>query len=656
MESPQGQREVAEGQPLMAGISIQAGDLVLSLNREGRIVHVNEEAAATFGYAVEQMHGVPIEVICPRLLSSPARFDIKTIMSGRDFVGGFDCARRDGTPLSLYMYATAGSALTNGGRGKDVAAGVVCVAREVTAFWRAEEAVRASREKYRLLFETSPDLVVLTTTNGRIVEANQAVCLLSGYSIERLKSMSILDLVPVDAKRKAELVFAGLWHRKHLKSVLEFQASGGKVVKVEFNASVSRIEGRPMVFAIGRDVSDRVKVEQQAEEIGEKYERMFDAIRDGVFLETMDGRILDVNRAACDFLGYSRGELLQKSAADLVPVETRAWLPNIREVLLREGDLLVEAVNVRKDGTEVPVEVRCSRMELGGRTLVLVMARDISERKESESAIRQSEEQLRSLQDNVPLAIFRSSPDGTLSMVNAAAVRMYGYESAEEMLTKKAPDLYAASAQRNEMVDQLLDSGRLAGTEVEMKRRDGTKFWGLLEVRLVTDASGAPMFFDGTVQDITDRKTIARELEESHRSLATLISNLPGMAYRCCNDRDWTMEFASQGVEALTGYRPEEVVGNEKVAFGDLIYPMDRSLVWDEVQTAVLNREPFELTYRIRTRAGTIKWVWEQGRGVFDDDGSPDRQPARGPEPRRHHLHARRVDARQEESGEEPRE
>ncbi|UCG41768.1 MAG: PAS domain S-box protein [candidate division WOR-3 bacterium] len=731
--------------PLAADISIQAGDLILQLGREGRIIHVNEEAAVTFGYTVEQMLGVPIEVICPRLKFGLVRFDIETIMAGRDFVGGFECARRDGTPLSLYMYATAGTSLPPDGRGKKVVAGVFCVAREVTALWQAEEAVRSSREKYGLLFDLSPDMVVLTTTGGRIVEANQAVSLRSGYSAEQLRSMSILDLVPAEAKRKAELVFAGLWHRKRLKSLLEFQTSDGEAVLVEFNASINRIGGRPMVFAVGRDVSDRVQIERWAQEIGEKYERVFEAIRDGVFLETMDGRILDVNRAACDQLGYSREELLRKSVADLIPVEARSWLPNIREALLREGDLLVEAVNVRKDGTELPVEVRCSRVELGGQTLVLVMTRDIGERKGSEAALRRSEEELRTLQDNVPVGIFRANPAGALLMVNATAVRMYGYGSSEEMLTKTVADLYADAADRDKAAEQLTRNGWLAGMDIEMKRKDGTKFWGSLDARLVADESGAPRFFDCTVQDvadrkmaeqahrdseekyrsvveraqdgiavvlggrlafvnpalrrmtgyaeddlvgtyfagyvpkeertaavdlhsrrmagesgpttyetafvhkdgrrldievsasavrfeggvadlvfirdITDRKRIARELEESHRSLATLISSLPGMAYRCRNDRNWTMEFASQGVEALTGYRPEEVVGNEEVAFGDLIHPLDRTFIWNEVQAAIRNQEPFELTYRIRARSGRVKWVWEQGRGVFDEDG-----------------------------------
>ncbi|MFZ8444658.1 PAS domain-containing protein, partial [Staphylococcus aureus] len=88
----------------------------------------------------------------------------------------------------------------------------------------------------------------------------------------------------------------------------------------------------------------------------------------------------------------------------------------------------------------------------------------------------------------------------------------------------------------------------------------------------------------------------------SQRALATLMSNLPGMAYRCRNDPDWTMEFVSDGALALTGYRPEDLVGNRVVAFAQLIHPEDRAPVWDEVQAALAECRSFQLTYRIATQ------------------------------------------------------
>ena len=95
--------------------------------------------------------------------------------------------------------------------------------------------------------------------------------------------------------------------------------------------------------------------------------------------------------------------------------------------------------------------------------------------------------------------------------------------------------------------------------------------------------------------------------------LETLLDNLPGIAYRCLNDSVWTMQYMSQGCLALTDYRPEEIVGNRIISYGELIHPDDRGKVRQTVETAVQNNRPFELTYRIIARSGSEKWVWERG-------------------------------------------
>ena len=110
-------------------------------------------------------------------------------------------------------------------------------------------------------------------------------------------------------------------------------------------------------------------------------------------------------------------------------------------------------------------------------------------------------------------------------------------------------------------------------------------------------------------------------LRESQRTLATLMSNLPGMAYRCRNDARWTMEFISEGCRPLTGYAPADLIGNQKIAYADLIEPDDRAAVWAEVQAAVAARRSFQLTYRIRTATGEQKWVFEHGCAVCGAEG-----------------------------------
>lgn len=110
--------------------------------------------------------------------------------------------------------------------------------------------------------------------------------------------------------------------------------------------------------------------------------------------------------------------------------------------------------------------------------------------------------------------------------------------------------------------------------------------------------------------------------DPAHRALATLLENLPGMVYRCRNDPDWTMEFVSGHALELTGYRPEALVDNRTLTYAELIHEDDRTMVWDEVQRALARKAPFQLGYRIVARDGTIKWVRENGSGVFSEDGT----------------------------------
>jgi diguanylate cyclase (GGDEF)-like protein/PAS domain S-box-containing protein len=113
---------------------------------------------------------------------------------------------------------------------------------------------------------------------------------------------------------------------------------------------------------------------------------------------------------------------------------------------------------------------------------------------------------------------------------------------------------------------------------------------------------------------------ITRE-QEYGRMLKTLVSNVPGMVYRCRNDADWTMEFVSDGFERLTGYRVSDILHNHRIRFEDLIHPDDRARMRDAMAEVEGEGEPFDVEYRIVHADSTLRWVWERGIGVYD--GSP---------------------------------
>ena len=110
-------------------------------------------------------------------------------------------------------------------------------------------------------------------------------------------------------------------------------------------------------------------------------------------------------------------------------------------------------------------------------------------------------------------------------------------------------------------------------------------------------------------------------LEESQRQLGTLMHNLPGMAYRRRSDEPWTMEFVSEGCLDLTGHTPSDLVGEGSRSYKQLVHPEDVDGVHRRVLQAVSQRSRHRLMYRIRTANGAEKWVWEQGSGVYSEQG-----------------------------------
>jgi len=113
---------------------------------------------------------------------------------------------------------------------------------------------------------------------------------------------------------------------------------------------------------------------------------------------------------------------------------------------------------------------------------------------------------------------------------------------------------------------------------------------------------------------------IEKKIQENERKLATLFKNLPGIAYKCLMDEDWTMLFMSEGSKDITGFTPEDLVEQKVTTFGDLILAEDRKYVWDTIHKAVNNQAPFTLIYRIIDREEKLHWVWERGLSILDDD------------------------------------
>ena len=244
-----------------------------------------------------------------------------------------------------------------------------------------------------------------------------------------------------------------------------------------------------------------------------------------------------------------------------------------------------------------------------------------NEKRASELLLKENEEKLQSIFSAAPVGI-GLVVDRVLIEVNDFFCNMTGY-SRKELIGKSSEIVYSSTAEfitaGEEKYRQISEKGT-GSVETKLKSKDG-KIINVILSSTPLDKNDLSKGITFTVLNISERKRTEDELRETHRSINTLISNLQGIVYRCKNDKQYTMEFLSQGIKELTGYLPEELLNNNEISFNDLIHKDDQEYVWTEIQNSLKRREHYHLTYRLVTKGGEIRWVWEKGEGIFTESG-----------------------------------
>lgn len=239
---------------------------------------------------------------------------------------------------------------------------------------------------------------------------------------------------------------------------------------------------------------------------------------------------------------------------------------------------------------------------------------ELQARERSEMAIIESEERFRTLTENSPAAIFIFNQK-KIFFVNNAATQITMF-SKDEMLKMTFFEFLQDDKEKQFITDFFLQAKKNKVSsfkkDILLINRKGQQMWA--NVSAVKSYYKAEPVIIATAFDITDRHFYEQEIIESKRMFSTLLDNLPGMVYQCENDKDWTMFFISDGCLALTEYTPDDLLFNKNMSYNDIIHADDRTYVWNVIQESIAKKTPFTLEYRIVTKKGTVKWVWEQGR------------------------------------------
>ena len=273
---------------------------------------------------------------------------------------------------------------------------------------------------------------------------------------------------------------------------------------------------------------ERTRVEEALDRSEIRFRRLVEQAADAMFVHDLEGRFVDVNRQACESLGYGREELLGMSVPDVEVGHEAGSLPGLWERVSSGPPLTLEGTHRRKDGTIFPVEVRVGVFEDGGSPLLLALARDVTGRKEAERKARETEVRYRALVEQIPAVTYVQGPfgDKPVTYLSPQAESVLGYPADRDMLD---PDHWLNIMHPDDRERVLEEDRRTEETGEPFKAEyrqfasDGRMVWIRDEATLVHDAEGRPLYWQGVQYDITEAKLAEEEIRRSEERYRTFI-------------------------------------------------------------------------------------------------------------------------------------
>ncbi len=402
----------------------------------------------------------------------------------------------------------------------------------ITERKQMEQRITESEERLRRLIEFAPDAIYVSDLEGNFVDGNKQTEKMTGYVKEELIGRNFFS--------------AGLLHERYTTKAMELlqkNASGqkagpeefeltrkdGSTIVVEISAIPVEKGGKVEILGIARDITERKKIENALRDSEEKYRLLFDNVNDVVFSYDDEFRLLNVSPSVEKTLGYRPEELVGKQIQELglmTPESMKAALANAMQVLAgkRVGSTVYEFV--KKDGNRGFGEINSSPLIHEGRvTGIIAVARDITERKEMEDALRESEEKIRNVLQSSPDAIAVIDLNRNIVEINQAGLDVFGFASKEEAAGKSTLAFVASKDRERVLKDmaEAVERGSLKNVEYTFMDADGHEFPAEVSASLVRDASGRPRYFVTIVKNIAERKQMLEKLEEYSQHLEELV-------------------------------------------------------------------------------------------------------------------------------------
>ncbi|NOR39330.1 MAG: PAS domain S-box protein, partial [Candidatus Thorarchaeota archaeon] len=619
--------------------SIQDGINVLGPDRT--ILQVNPTMEQWFSHAMPlvgkkcyETHGgsAPCE-LCP------AKITLETGEAASEIVPRRDASGKEIGWLDVHSFPLRD-------RETKEITGIIEYVRDITSRRRAEEELRESETRYRLLAEHVKDIIWITDLNLVVTFATPSVEEQLGYTVGEIVGKSLEELMTPESLQLAQSTFteAMTAARENLKydSIalrVELYHKNGRRVIVEVNRSFLRDEnGEPIgIIGVARNIAERIRAEDALRESEAKFRSIFESIPLGMHLLRLDEDddlvLSEANPAGRHMFGMDDGEFIGRKIKDVIPDPPGfEVIKHLQDVIKNGSTWLTE--DVIQEGGEVKSAFQVTAFRALPEMMVVTYS-DLTERRKAEDALKASEEKFRRMFEQSPIGIELFDADGNLIDANRAILDLAGVSSIDDMHgfnifdDPNLPSMLKEKIRQGESVRHEVDFdyGKVIEAGLYETSRRGTAYLDANIVPLGLKTDGSPAGYLSQILDITEKTEAIMALKESEEKYRMLIdSSLQGIAI--IQGDPIRISFANPALAKTLGYTVGELLNLKPSEIQQVVHHEDRATFFQRFRDILVERPtPGFFEARVTRKDGELLWL-EFTAGKVTYAGAPAIQAA----------------------------
>jgi PAS domain S-box-containing protein len=602
--------------------------------RTGRPLDINPKMEELLGYDMGELAQLKIgdwSVGDPDIMQEKAMEKIMEAAAGKPQLFEWHIKRKEST--KIWAEVNLRSAVITGQEC------VLAVVRDITERKKSEATLKESEEKFRSIIEQSSEGIMLMDEEGTITEWNNSMEELTGIPRAEAVDNPIWEVQyrtspePQDDRRPIEDF--KLQIVKYFSTIEKTQDQNGRDQKIvtldgetkyiQYSAFPIVTEKGRMICGISKDITERKKAEEAIRESEEKYRDLVENINDVIYKINTDGTVTYVSPTIESYIGYTPSEIMGQSFRDFIYEEDLPRLINNIQAIFsgnisdNEYRILTKSGDIRWIHTSSkPVIIDNQVTGLHG------VLSDITERKKSEEALRESEEKFRTLFELSPYSTIFSDLQGNILACNNQFTKLYNTKqgpenqvgrNVSEFFPKEELPLLFSTVEKT-----IKDEKSQGPVEFMMQKEDGTKFTAEADSNLIKNAKGEPFALIAIVKDITDRKKAEQALLESEKRLLTA-QHIAHLGFW-----EWDLKtselYWSDEAYRIMGYEPQEF----KPTYDDflsLIHSEDKSSFSEAVDNVMHGISELKIDHRLKIKDEKEVHVNSQGELIRDEKGIP---------------------------------